>query len=64
MAIIKKKQLNEMKNNDLDKRLVEFRLELAKEKAQIAIGGTPKSSGRVREIRRTIAKILTKKGGK
>jgi large subunit ribosomal protein L29 len=59
MAIIKKKQLKQMSNTDLKNRLGELRLELAKEKGQIAIGGTPSNTGRVREVRRTIAKILT-----
>jgi large subunit ribosomal protein L29 len=59
MAIIKKKQLKQMNNADLKNRLGELRLELAKEKGQIAIGGTPTNTGRVREVRRTIAKILT-----
>jgi large subunit ribosomal protein L29 len=59
LAIIKKKQLKQMNNADLVKRLGELRLELAKERGQIAIGGTPSNPGRVREIRKTIAKVLT-----
>jgi large subunit ribosomal protein L29 len=52
-------------------RLNELRLELAKERGQMAIGGTPTNPGKVKEIRKTIAKILTElklkektKGGK
>ena len=48
-----------MTHVDLINRLTELRLELAKEKGQIAIGGSPKNIGRVREIKKTIAKILT-----
>ncbi len=59
MAIIRKRQLREMSNDDLEKRLNELRLELAKEKSQIAIGGSPSNTGKVKEIRRSIAKILT-----
>ena len=59
MAIIKKKQMKEMSNADLNKRISELRLELAKERSQIAVGGSASNPGRVREVKRTIAKILT-----
>ena len=59
MAIIKKKQMKEMSNADMIRRLGELRLELAKEKSQIAIGGTASNPGRIRELKKTIAKILT-----
>ena len=59
MAIIKRKQFKEITKDDLQKRLSELRLELAKERAQIAIGGSPKNSGKLRETRKTIARILT-----
>ena len=59
VAIIKKKQLKQMNRPDLVSRLGELRLELAKEKGQIAIGGTPSNPGRIKELKRTIARILT-----
>lgn len=59
MAILKKKQIKEMTRVDLINRLSELRLELAKEKGQIAIGGSPGNIGRVKETKRTIARILT-----
>ncbi len=61
MSILKKRQLKELSNDDLVKRLQEMKLELAKEKAQIAIGGSPSNTGRVSQVRRTIAKMLTEK---
>ena len=60
MAIIKKRQLREMKKPEIKKRLNELRLELSKERAQIAIGGTPSNTGGVGNIRRTVAKLLTR----
>ncbi len=54
------KEIREMKKEDLQKRLNELRLELMKERAQSEVGGTPSNPGRVRELRRTIARILTK----
>ena len=59
MAIIKKKQIKEMSHVDLITRLNELKLELVKEKGQVAIGGSPSNPGRVREIKKTIARILT-----
>jgi len=54
-----------MKSKELKKRMNELRLELAKEKAQIAIGGSPTNPGRVKQIKKDIARILTElnKGG-
>ncbi len=48
-----------MKKEDMHKRLSELRLELAKERGQIAIGGSASNPGKIREIKRTIARILT-----
>jgi large subunit ribosomal protein L29 len=59
LAILKKKQMKETNNADLVKRLNELRLELAKEKGQIAIGGTASNPGRIKEAKKTIARILT-----
>jgi len=60
VAIIKKKALKEMTEKDLKHRVSELRLELAKEMAQVRIGGVSKSPGKIKEMRRTIARILTK----
>lgn len=59
MAIIKKKQLRELSVEEIKKRLVELRLELSKDRAQIAVGGTPANPGRTREVCKTIARLLT-----
>ncbi len=48
-----------MPHVDLVNRLNELKLELVKEKGQIAIGGSASNPGKVKEIKRTIAKILT-----
>jgi large subunit ribosomal protein L29 len=59
MAIIKKRQMKEMNDVDLVKRMRELRLELAKERGQIAIGGTASNPGKIKETKKTIARILT-----
>lgn len=58
MAIIKKKELKNLSDEELDKKLADLRLELCKERAT-AYAGTAKNPGKIREIRRTIARILT-----
>jgi len=45
----------------LDKRMDELKLELSKERANINIGAPVTSPGRVKEIRKTVARILTVK---
>ena len=48
-----------MSKADLNSKLEELRKEMIKHNAQISTGTTPKSPGQVKEIRKTIAKILT-----
>ena len=61
MAIIKRKKLHEMSSKELDEKLKELRLELSKDIASSEVGGSVKSPGRIREMKRTIARILTMK---
>ncbi len=61
MALLKRKQLTELSNDDLASKLNETRLELVKERAQIAIGGAASNPGRVGQLRRTTARLLTEK---
>lgn len=59
MAIIRSKELAKMSEDEKAKRLKELTMELAKEKSNVAIGGAVKNPGRIREMRRTIARIKT-----
>ncbi len=58
MAIINKKELNSMNEEDLKNKLKDIRQQLIKENAQIAVGTTPKSPGQIREMKKTIARII------
>ena len=63
---MKAKELKAMNEIDLENKVIELKKELMKINSQIAIGTVPKSPGKVREAKRTIAKILTikkQKGG-
>ncbi len=56
---MKAKELKVMNELDLEKKMTELKKELMKVNSQIAIGTLPKSPGKVKEMKRTIAKILT-----
>ncbi len=57
MAILKAKKIREMEVKDIDEKLKEMYLEMSKEKASSEIGGSVKNPGRIKELRRTIARI-------
>jgi large subunit ribosomal protein L29 len=59
MAILKAKKARELEMKELMEKLKEMRIELSKERASSEIGGSVKNPGRIREIRRTIARIKT-----
>lgn len=59
MAILRAKDIRNMKPEEIKKKLQELRLELSKELANVKMGRPVKNPGKIREIRRTIARILT-----
>ncbi|MBI2076572.1 MAG: 50S ribosomal protein L29 [Candidatus Aenigmarchaeota archaeon] len=61
MAILKSKKIAEMGEKDLTEKKRELQLELSKEMALSEVGGSVKNPGRIKEIRKTIARILTVK---
>ena len=56
---MKFKELKSMDNETLNKKLHEIRADLMKENAQVAIGTIPKSPGKLRLLKRTVARINT-----
>lgn len=59
MAIVKAKEVRAMADDKRQKQLVDLKNELLKERAITSTGGAPENPGRIRELRRTIARILT-----
>ncbi len=59
MAIIRKNELKAMKKEQLKEKLVVLRNELMKLRSQVATRTRPENPGRIRELRRTIARIHT-----
>lgn len=58
MALLKAKKVKEMNEKELQDKLKEFRLELSKDLASAEIG-TLKNSGKLKETKKAIARILT-----
>ncbi len=52
-------EIRKMKPEDLSKKLSELRLELAKELSNVRMGRAVKNPGKIRELRRAIARIMT-----
>jgi len=48
-----------MNDQDLMNKLKDIRTEYMKEQSQVAVGTVPKSPGKIKDMRRTIAKINT-----
>jgi large subunit ribosomal protein L29 len=48
-----------MSEEEMDDKIFELRSELLRERSKIASGGAADNPGRIKEIRRTIARILT-----
>jgi large subunit ribosomal protein L29 len=59
MAIIKKSRLREMSNDELQSKLFEYQKELNSERGQLAGGGRTSNPGKISELKRTVARVLT-----
>jgi len=59
MAIMRVDEIREMTHSEREEFLQEMESELLSERASAAAGGMPENPGRIKEIRRTIARIKT-----
>ncbi len=59
MAILRSDEINDMDSKEMEEKVFELRNELLRERSKVASGGAPDNPGRVKEIKRTIARILT-----
>ena len=59
MAIIRFKEIVAMSSEDRAKKLIDLRVELARMRTMINAGGAVENPTRVRELRKTIAQLLT-----
>ena len=59
MAIYRSKEIRDMPKEDRASKLNELQNELLQQKAKASSGGAPENPGRIRLLRRTIARIKT-----
>lgn len=57
MALIKRKEFSKLTEKELIERKNEFKLDLSRDLANSKVGGSVKSPGRIRELRKTLARI-------
>ena len=66
MAILRPSEIRDMNVEEMRAKLRELRTELARARATVAAGGSLENPARIRELRRTIARVITimkEKGG-
>lgn len=59
MAILRADEIRKMNPAERQEELDKLKLELIRERAVASAGGAPENPGRIREIRRTVARIKT-----
>jgi large subunit ribosomal protein L29 len=59
MAILRGEDIRKMNATEQLEELDKLKMELIRERAIASAGGAPENPGRIREIRRTIARIKT-----
>lgn len=59
MPILRLKNIHKMTQEERTKNLSDLRIELARLKTMIRAGGAVEKPGKIRELRKTIAQILT-----
>jgi len=59
MAILRLDEIRKMTPEEKKEQITKLSNDLIRERAMVSAGGAPENPGRIREIRRTIARIKT-----
>ncbi len=59
MAILRKREMRQMLPEERKKKITELRAELTTIRTSVKSGGTVENPARIRELRRTVARLLT-----
>jgi large subunit ribosomal protein L29 len=61
MAIFRAKDVRELSDVELQEQMGKLRLELIEHNGKVSAGGSTENPGRIRELRRTVARMMTEK---
>jgi large subunit ribosomal protein L29 len=59
MAIIRANEIRQLSEVELQEQMDKLRIELIQHNGKVSAGGSTENPGRIRELRRTIARLLT-----
>ena len=59
MPILRKRDINQMLPEERTKKITELRAELTSIRTSVKAGGTVENPARIRELRKTVARLLT-----
>ncbi len=59
MKIMKAKEIMTMSPTEIEQKVIEIKQELAKERASIASGTKSENPGKIKKLRRDVARLLT-----
>ncbi|MCK9297728.1 50S ribosomal protein L29 [Methanoculleus sp. YWC-01] len=64
MAIFRAQEVRQLSDTELLEQEQKLSLELIQERGKVSAGGATENPGRIREVKRTIARILTEKNAR
>ncbi|RXE55756.1 50S ribosomal protein L29 [Methanoculleus taiwanensis] len=64
MAIFRAEEVHQLSDVELQEQGQKLQLELVQERGKVSAGGATENPGRIREIRRTIARIKTEQNSR
>jgi large subunit ribosomal protein L29 len=59
MAIFRSREVAQLSDVEINEQMDKLRMELIQYRGKVSAGGAPENPGRIREIKRTIARMMT-----
>lgn len=64
MAIFRAHEVRQLSDVELGEQLSKLQLDLMQSRGKVSAGGAPENPGHIREVRRTIARLLTEQNAR
>ena len=61
MAIMRSSEIRQLSDIELQEQMEKLRIELIQHYGKVSAGGSTENPGRIRELRRTVARLMTEK---